>query len=65
MKQTLSVKKKFLPLTGVIIGLIVGAAASPFTDLALTLRLWSGALAGLSATGLFELAFKPSLRRTK
>ncbi|MFD1903852.1 holin [Paenibacillus rhizoplanae] len=57
--------KKIIPICrvtaslfiGLAIGLLVGAAAYPFTELELTLRLWAGGLAGLSATGLFELAF--------
>lgn len=46
---------KYAPLTALIIGLFVGFAASPFSDLELTLRLWGGGVAGLSAVGLFEL----------
>ncbi|BAQ08829.1 predicted protein [Bacillus sp. OxB-1] len=41
-----------------IMGIFVGFAASPFTDLDVVLRLWAGGLAGLSATGLFELVDK-------
>jgi len=58
VKNSIAIPSNAVPLTGLIIGLLVGAAAYPFTDLALVLRLWSGALAGLSATGLFELAFQ-------
>ncbi|MBP1999769.1 hypothetical protein J2Z69_000788 [Paenibacillus shirakamiensis] len=65
VKQTVNVPKNALPVIGLIIGLGVGAAAFPFTDLNLILRLWSGGLAGLSATGLFELAFKRRDRSTK
>ncbi|RUT36328.1 holin [Paenibacillus zeisoli] len=55
MKRTVNVKKNLLPVLGLGIGLIVGGISFPFTDLNLTLRLWAGGLAGLSATGLFEL----------
>ncbi|MNS46056.1 Phage holin [compost metagenome] len=55
VKTTVNVKKNLLPVIGLGIGLVIGAVAAPFTDLDLTLRLWSGGLAGLSATGLFEL----------
>lgn len=51
--------KNYLPITSLFIGLLVGFLAQPFTDLDLILRLWSGGLAGLSATGLFEL-LKPN-----
>lgn len=55
VKTTVNLPKNIVPLIGVVIGILVGAAASPFTDLELVLRLWAGGLAGLSATGLFEL----------
>lgn len=58
VKTTINLPKNIVPLVGVVIGILVGAAASPFTDLELVLRLWAGGLAGLSATGLFELGNK-------
>ncbi|WP_379131444.1 holin [Paenibacillus sp. sgz500958] len=58
VKNSVAIPRNAVPSVGLLIGLLVGAAAYPFTDLGLTLRLWSGALAGLSATGLFELAFQ-------
>lgn len=54
-KQTTNIPANFIPLLALVIGLLVGFAAQPFTDLNLVLRLWAGGLAGLSATGLFEL----------
>lgn len=65
VKTTVNVPKNLLPMMGLVVGLVVGALASPFTDLDLTLRLWSGGLAGLSATGLFELAFNKRDGSTK
>lgn len=65
VKTSVNVPKNLLPLIGLAIGLLIGAAAYPFTDLDLTLRLWSGGLAGLSATGLFELAFSNRSGTTK
>ncbi|GIN93035.1 hypothetical protein J6TS1_46390 [Siminovitchia terrae] len=38
-----------------ILGLFIGAIATPFTELDLVYRLWSGAFPGLSAVGLFEV----------
>ena len=55
IKRTINVPKRFLPLLAVAVGLIVGGASFPFTDLDIAMRLWAGGLAGLSATGLFEL----------
>jgi len=54
-KRTSDLPKKVIPLIAFAVGLFIGFAASPFTDLDVALRLWSGGLAGLAATGLFEL----------
>lgn len=56
VKRTVNVKKNLLPLIAFGIGLVIGAVSTPFTDLDLVLRLWAGGLAGLAATGLFELS---------
>lgn len=55
VKQVVIMNVNIIPPIALVIGLLVGYLAEPFTDLGLALRLWSGALAGLSATGLFEL----------
>lgn len=65
VKKTVNMPTNIVPLVGLVIGMLVGAAAYPFTDLDLTLRLWAGGLAGLSATGLFELAFSDRKGETK
>ncbi|WP_404450569.1 holin [Virgibacillus necropolis] len=65
IKRTFNLKKNFIPLVSVSIGLLIGAMAYPFTDLDLVMRLWAGALAGLSGTGLFELAKKTKEGYTK
>jgi hypothetical protein len=57
-KQTVKIPKNYIPLVALIVGLFVGYVAQPFTDLDLVLRLWAGGIAGLSATGLFELVNK-------
>lgn len=55
----------YFQLSDLVIGLLIGVVAYPFTELDLTLRLWAGGLAGLSATGLFELAFNNRPGTTK
>ncbi|TQR21782.1 holin [Psychrobacillus vulpis] len=55
IKRTGPIKKNYIPLIAFVVGIFIGFAAQPFTDLDLVLRLWAGGLAGLSATGLFEL----------
>ncbi|KIL46143.1 holin [Jeotgalibacillus campisalis] len=58
IKRTAPIPKNYLPLIALAVGIFIGYAASQFTDLDTTLRLWAGAFAGLSATGLFELTNK-------
>ncbi|KYG28189.1 holin [Alkalihalobacillus trypoxylicola] len=58
IKKTVNVKKNFIPLLALIVGLAIGALSYPFTDLDLTFRLWAGGFAGLAATGLFEIGNK-------
>lgn len=65
VKVTVDIPKNWIPFIGLVIGMLVGAAAYPFTDMGLVLRLWAGGLAGLSATGLFELAFNQRDGNTK
>lgn len=60
-----SVPKNLVPVVGLLIGLVVSAVAYPFTDLGLIERLWAGGLAGLGATGLYELGFKNRPGETK
>lgn len=55
VKATITLPKNLIPVIGIVIGLGVGAAAYIFTDLELVYRLWAGAIAGFSATGLYEL----------
>lgn len=55
VKKTVNVKVNLLPVIALVLGLLVGFVAQPFTDLDLVLRLWAGGLAGLTATGMFEL----------
>ncbi|MEK3664022.1 holin [Paenibacillus sp. FSL F4-0236] len=65
VKNSINIPRNAVPVIGLLIGLLIGAAAYPFTDLDIVLRLWAGGLAGLSATGLFELAFKDRRGTTK
>lgn len=58
IKVSTPIKKNYIPLIAFVVGIFIGFAASPFTELELVLRLWAGVLAGLSATGLFELGSK-------
>ncbi|ANF95985.1 holin [Paenibacillus bovis] len=65
VKTAINIPKNLVPVLGMVIGLLIGAAAYPFTELDLVARLWAGSLGGLSATGLFELAFNPKNGTTR
>ena len=55
VKTTANIPKNYVPLIGLGIGLLIGWAAQPFTDLDVVRRIWAGGISGLMATGLFEL----------
>ncbi|SEI03755.1 Bacteriophage A118-like holin, Hol118 [Halobacillus karajensis] len=65
IKRLAALPKNFIPLIAVVIGVILGVVAYPFTEMDGTMRLWAGAGAGLSATGLFELVQRRDGRTTK
>ena len=65
VKKSIKLPRNAVPVVGFVIGLLIGAAAYPFTELDVVLRLWAGGLAGLSATGLFELVFQQRTGMTK
>lgn len=55
LKKAVNMPINFVPVLALLVGLLIGLAAQPFTDLDHINRLWAGGLAGLAATGLFEL----------
>lgn len=55
VKKATSIPINFIPVLALLVGLIIGFAAQPFTDLDYINRLWAGGLAGLAATGLYEV----------
>ncbi|MGC4379067.1 holin [Fictibacillus sp. Mic-4] len=65
VKRAFSLPKNLVPAIAFVLGIVIGFAAAPLTDLDWTLRLWGGALAGLSSTGLYELAFNKREGKTK
>ncbi|WP_153465154.1 holin [Sediminibacillus terrae] len=64
-KRTVTIPKNIVPSVSFVAGIVIGAAAYPFTDLELVLRLWAGGFAGLAGTGLFELAVNKREGTTK
>ncbi len=65
LKTVPNIPKNSIPFIGLIVGVLVGAVAYPFTDLHVTERLWAGGLSGLTATGLYELVFSKRDGATK
>lgn len=65
VKKTCVLPVNIIPLISLIIGLVIGVAAYPFTDMEPVLRVWAGGFAGLAGTGLFELVFKQREGTTK
>lgn len=55
VKKATNIPVNFVSVLAVIVGLIIGFAAEPFTDLDYVNRLWAGGLAGLASVGLFEV----------
>ncbi|WP_186579906.1 holin [Aquibacillus kalidii] len=58
VKKTINVEKTYIPLISLLIGMLLGVLAYSFTDMVLVSRLWAGGIAGLAATGMFELVKK-------
>lgn len=58
VKTTTELPHRYLPLIAFVMGLALGWFSYILTDMPLEPRLWAGALAGLSATGLFEVGQK-------
>ncbi|MCM3718029.1 holin [Fictibacillus phosphorivorans] len=65
LKRTFPIPKKYIPITSFFVGLLVGLLASPFTDMDAQLRLWSGGIAGLAATGLYEIGKRSKKSKRK
>lgn len=57
VKRTKLIKKRYMPLVAIVIGMLIGAAAM-FLDVGIVVRLWAGGISGLASTGLFELGKK-------
>ncbi|MFC4619732.1 holin [Camelliibacillus cellulosilyticus] len=57
--------KNFVPIVALAAGLVIGFLAVPLTHLDWMMRLWGGGLAGLAATGFYEIAFNPRIGSTK
>lgn len=52
--HTFEIKKRYVPATHLVVGIIFGILARPFTDLGVELRFWAGAFTGLISAGLLD-----------
>lgn len=55
IKVAFTIRKSLLPFVAVVVGIILGFVAYPFSDVETASRLWAGGMAGLASVGLFEL----------
>lgn len=53
IKRATHIKKRYLPIVALIVGILVGVAAY-FLEAEIGLRMWAGGIAGLMSVGLFE-----------
>jgi hypothetical protein len=54
-KRTIFIPKKYIPLISFFTGIAAGLLGYPFANMPAEMRIWSGAIAGLAATGLYEV----------
>lgn len=54
LKKGTHIKKRYLPLMAIIVGISLGATAY-FLNAEIGIRLWAGGVSGLASVGLFEL----------
>ncbi|MFC7373281.1 holin [Fictibacillus iocasae] len=54
-KRTITIRKKYIPLFSFFTGISAGLLGFPFANMGAEMRIWSGAIAGLAATGLYEV----------
>ncbi|MFP7492310.1 holin [Terribacillus saccharophilus] len=54
LKRSFSRLASYHAILSVLVGAMLGAAAHPFLDFELTVRLWAGGIAGLASAGLYN-----------
>ena len=55
VKRTSKIPARFLPITSIVVGIFVAVIVTPFADYDYYTMVVAGAIAGLSACGLFDL----------
>lgn len=59
VKRTVSVEARYVTLISLVVGILVGVVSAQFTTLDISARIWAGAFAGLSSSGLYDV-IKPT-----
>ncbi|KOP78671.1 hypothetical protein AMS59_12715 [Lysinibacillus sp. FJAT-14745] len=55
LKNTFKISTQFMPITSVVIGIFIGVICWPLTEYPLYMMLMAGFIAGLTASGTFDL----------
>lgn len=55
LKNTFNIKTQYMPITSVVIGIFVGLICWPLADYPVYIMLMAGFIAGLTASGTFDL----------
>lgn len=55
VKRTSNIPARYLPITSIVVGIFVAIVVTPFADYDYYTMVVAGAIAGLSACGLFDL----------
>ena len=55
IKRTTNIATRYLPITSIVVGIFVAVLVAPFGDDDYYTMVIAGAIAGLSACGLFDL----------
>lgn len=55
LKRTFNINTQYMPITSVVIGIFVGVICWPLSEYPLYMMLMAGFIAGLTASGTFDL----------
>lgn len=55
LKNTFNLNTQYMPITSVVIGIFIGLGLWPLTDYPVYIMLIAGFIAGLTASGTFDL----------
>lgn len=55
LKRTFKLNAQYMPITSVVIGIFIGLGLWPLTDYPVYIMLIAGFIAGLTASGTFDL----------